>query len=194
MYPTWCEHSHGISRSSGTTVAQILARIKYSDTIHLCMQRHVHVEGICTRVYRRLYVCGTYAAIYLQFSYLFFIYLSRSYIQNVPWQLFYNYILCILSPPSSQPKFLGDVKTPVLAVFLHGVRNDKKIGGLQLVVYADIDSASPRVQVFVSNLTDSSKWKLCADAAVRNAHKAAVRLKNSDMQLYASQEDNVPRV
>ncbi|NXX47124.1 VIT2 protein, partial [Tricholaema leucomelas] len=76
-----------------------------------------------------------------------------------------------------QPKFLGDVKTPVLAAFLHGIRNDKKIGGLQLVVYADIDSIKPRVQVFVSNLTDSSKWKLCADASVLNAHKAAAYLK-----------------
>uniref|UniRef100_A0A8B9FAA0 Phosvitin n=1 Tax=Amazona collaria TaxID=241587 RepID=A0A8B9FAA0_9PSIT len=75
------------------------------------------------------------------------------------------------------PKFLGDVKTPVLAVFLHGIRNDEKIGGLQLVVYADIDSIRPRMQVFVSNLTDSTKWKLCADASVLNAHKAVAYLK-----------------
>nr|AAL01527.1 vitellogenin [Larus argentatus] len=81
------------------------------------------------------------------------------------------------SRAASRPKFLGDVKTPVLAIFLHGIRNDKKIGGLQLVVYADIDSIRPRVQVFVSNLTDSSKWKLCADASVLNAHKAAAYLK-----------------
>ncbi|XP_009980901.1 PREDICTED: vitellogenin-2-like [Tauraco erythrolophus] len=81
------------------------------------------------------------------------------------------------SRAASRPKFLGDVKTPVLAVFLHGIRNDKKIGGLQLVVYADIDSIRPRMQVFVSNLTDSSKWKLCADASVLNAHKAAAYLK-----------------
>ncbi|NWR93798.1 VIT2 protein, partial [Furnarius figulus] len=81
------------------------------------------------------------------------------------------------SRAASRPNFLGDVKTPVLAVFLHGIRNDKKIGGLQLVVYADIDSIKPRVQVFVSNLTDSSKWKLCADASVLNAHKAVAYLK-----------------
>lgn len=47
------------------------------------------------------------------------------------------------------------------------------------MVYADTDSVRPRVQVFVTNLTDSSKWKLCADASVRNAHKAVVRLKKS---------------
>ncbi|XP_014794496.1 PREDICTED: vitellogenin-2-like [Calidris pugnax] len=81
------------------------------------------------------------------------------------------------SRAASRPKFLGDVKTPVLAVFLHRIRNDKKTGGLQLVVYADIDSIRPRVQVFVSNLTDSSKWKLCADASVLNAHKAVAYLK-----------------
>lgn len=71
----------------------------------------------------------------------------------------------------------------MLAVLLHGIRDDKKIGGLQLVVYADIDSIKPRMQVFVSNLTDSSKWKLCADASVHNAHKAKVRLKTG---LYSS--------
>lgn len=49
------------------------------------------------------------------------------------------------------------------------------------MVYADTDSIRPRMQVFVSNLTDSSKWKLCADASVLNAHKAVVRLKK---QLY----------
>ncbi|NXW94117.1 VIT2 protein, partial [Alopecoenas beccarii] len=81
------------------------------------------------------------------------------------------------SRAASRVKFLGDVQTPVLAAFLHGVHNDKKIGGLQLVVYADIDSVKPRMQVFVSNLTDSSKWKLCADASVLNAHKAAAYLK-----------------
>uniref|UniRef100_A0A8C9UGT8 Vitellogenin-2-like n=1 Tax=Serinus canaria TaxID=9135 RepID=A0A8C9UGT8_SERCA len=78
---------------------------------------------------------------------------------------------------ASWPKFLGDVKTPVLAVLLHGIRDDKKVGGLQLVVYADTDSIRPRLQVFVSNLTDSSKWKLCADASVHNAHKAKAYLK-----------------
>ncbi|NWX49789.1 VIT2 protein, partial [Steatornis caripensis] len=81
------------------------------------------------------------------------------------------------TPLPDPRKFLGDVTTPVLAVFLHGIRNDKKIGGLQLVMYADTDSIRPRVQVFVSNLTDSSKWKLCADASVLNAHKAAAYLK-----------------
>ncbi|XP_030351580.1 vitellogenin-2-like isoform X2 [Strigops habroptila] len=81
------------------------------------------------------------------------------------------------SRAASRHKFLGDVKTPVLAVFLHGIRNDEKIGGLQLVVYADIDSVRPQMQVFVSNLTDSSKWKLCADASVLNAHKAVAYLK-----------------
>ncbi|NWH63558.1 VIT2 protein, partial [Geococcyx californianus] len=81
------------------------------------------------------------------------------------------------SRAASRLKFLGDVKAPVLAAFLHGIRNDKKITGLQLVVYADVDSIKPRVQVFVSNLTDSSKWKLCVDAAILNAHKAAAYLK-----------------
>ncbi|NXM52113.1 VIT2 protein, partial [Illadopsis cleaveri] len=81
------------------------------------------------------------------------------------------------SSRASWPKFLGDVKPPVLAVFLHGIHDGKKIGGFQLVAYVDIDSITPRVQVFVSNITDSSKWKLCADASVHNAHKAVVDMK-----------------
>ncbi|NXS06452.1 VIT2 protein, partial [Neodrepanis coruscans] len=56
-------------------------------------------------------------------------------------------------------------------------RHSKSSRGLQLVVYADIDSIRPQMQVFVSNLTDSSKWKLCADASVLNAHKAVAYLK-----------------
>uniref|UniRef100_A0A8C5TWC7 Phosvitin n=1 Tax=Malurus cyaneus samueli TaxID=2593467 RepID=A0A8C5TWC7_9PASS len=81
------------------------------------------------------------------------------------------------SKSSNSKSSKSNVKAPVLAVFLHGIRDDKKVGGLQLVVYADVDSVRPRVQVFVSNLTDSSKWKLCADASVLNAHKAAAYLK-----------------
>ncbi|NXX30013.1 VIT2 protein, partial [Nicator chloris] len=78
---------------------------------------------------------------------------------------------------SRYPKFLGDVKPPVLAGFLHVISDGKKIGGIQLVAYVDIDPIRPRMQVFVSNLTESSKWKLCADASVLSAHKAEAYLK-----------------
>ncbi|XP_021239202.1 vitellogenin-2-like [Numida meleagris] len=78
---------------------------------------------------------------------------------------------------NSQPKFLGDIRTPALAAFLCGISNNKKKGGLQLVVYADISFVRPQMQVFVTNLSVSSKWKqLCAEAWVLSAHEAVAAL------------------
>uniref|UniRef100_A0A452HEU5 Uncharacterized protein n=1 Tax=Gopherus agassizii TaxID=38772 RepID=A0A452HEU5_9SAUR len=83
------------------------------------------------------------------------------------------------------PKFLGDSKAPELAVFLRAIRNDRKLAGFQLVLYTDLYSTRPRIQVFVSNITGSSRWKICADASVINAHKAASYLKwGQDCQDY----------
>ncbi|XP_019379357.1 PREDICTED: vitellogenin-3-like [Gavialis gangeticus] len=79
--------------------------------------------------------------------------------------------------PSGQLKFLGDKTSPVLAVILRAVQNDKKLAGFQLVLYSDWYSSRPRIQVFVSNITESGRWKLCADASVITSHKAAAYLK-----------------
>ncbi|KYO36780.1 vitellogenin-1 precursor [Alligator mississippiensis] len=81
------------------------------------------------------------------------------------------------SKAASQLKFLGDKTSPVLAVILRAVQNDKKLAGFQLVVYSDWYSSRPRIQVFVSNITESGRWKLCADASVISSHKAAAYLK-----------------
>uniref|UniRef100_A0A7M4G216 Vitellogenin-2-like n=1 Tax=Crocodylus porosus TaxID=8502 RepID=A0A7M4G216_CROPO len=77
----------------------------------------------------------------------------------------------------SKLKFLGDKTSPVLAVILRAVQNDKKLAGFQLVLYSDWYSSRPRIQVFVSNITESGRWKLCADASVISSHKAAAYLK-----------------
>lgn len=45
------------------------------------------------------------------------------------------------------------------------------------MLYTDLYSTKPRIQAFVSNITGSSKWKICADASIVNAHKAATYLK-----------------
>uniref|UniRef100_A0A8C0FX62 Phosvitin n=1 Tax=Chelonoidis abingdonii TaxID=106734 RepID=A0A8C0FX62_CHEAB len=83
------------------------------------------------------------------------------------------------------PKFLGDSKAPDLAVILRAIRNDRKLAGFQLVLYTDLYSTRPRIQVFVSNITGSSRWKICADASIINAHKAASYLKwGQDCQDY----------
>ncbi|XP_074858737.1 vitellogenin-2-like [Carettochelys insculpta] len=86
---------------------------------------------------------------------------------------------------SAQSKFLGDSKPPTLAVFLHAIRNDRKLSGFQLVLYTDLHSSRPRIQVFVSNITESSRWKLCVDALIVNSYKAMGSLKwGQDCQDY----------
>ncbi|KFR03720.1 Vitellogenin-2, partial [Opisthocomus hoazin] len=85
----------------------------------------------------------------------------------------------------SQPKFLGDSKPPVLAAVLRAVHRNKPPTGLQLVLYADAQPTRSRIQVFVSSITGSSKWKLCADASVINSDKVSGSLKwGKDCQDY----------
>ncbi|XP_009865166.1 PREDICTED: vitellogenin-2-like, partial [Apaloderma vittatum] len=76
-----------------------------------------------------------------------------------------------ISRAVSQPKFLGDSKPPVLAAVLRAIHRNEKPTGLQLVLYADTQPMGWRVQTFVSSITGSSRWKLCADTSVINSHK-----------------------
>ncbi|EMP27370.1 Vitellogenin-2 [Chelonia mydas] len=84
---------------------------------------------------------------------------------------------------ATTPKFLGDSKPPILAVILRAVRNDRKLAGFQLVLYADLHSTTPRIQVFVSNISESSIWKLCADASIVNSYKAVLTIYDRDISL-----------
>ncbi|NXO55840.1 VIT2 protein, partial [Aramus guarauna] len=85
----------------------------------------------------------------------------------------------------SQPKFLGDSKPPVLAAVLRAIHRNKQPTGLQLVLYTDTQPTRSRVQVFVSSITGSNRWKLCADASVINSHKVTGSLKwGEDCQDY----------
>uniref|UniRef100_A0A8C3K926 Phosvitin n=1 Tax=Calidris pygmaea TaxID=425635 RepID=A0A8C3K926_9CHAR len=84
-----------------------------------------------------------------------------------------------------QPKFLGDSKAPVLAAVLRAIHRDGQPTGLQLVLYTDTQPMRSRTQVFVSSITGSSRWKLCADASVINSHKVLGYLKwGKDCQDY----------
>uniref|UniRef100_A0A672UD68 Uncharacterized protein n=1 Tax=Strigops habroptila TaxID=2489341 RepID=A0A672UD68_STRHB len=75
------------------------------------------------------------------------------------------------------PKFLGDSKPPILAAVLRAIRGNKKPTGLQLVLYADTQRRRWRVQMFVTSITGSNRWKLCADASVINTYKVLGSLK-----------------
>ncbi|NXF43083.1 VIT2 protein, partial [Oceanites oceanicus] len=77
----------------------------------------------------------------------------------------------------SQPKFLGDSKPPILAAVLRTIHRNEQPMGLQLVLYTDTQPMRSRIQMFVSSITGSNRWKLCADASVINSHKVSGSLK-----------------
>uniref|UniRef100_A0A8C0B547 Phosvitin n=1 Tax=Buteo japonicus TaxID=224669 RepID=A0A8C0B547_9AVES len=86
---------------------------------------------------------------------------------------------------NQQPKFLGDSKPPILAAVLRAIHRNKQPTGLQLVLYTDTQPMRSRIQLFVSSITGSSRWKLCADASAINSHKVSGSLKwGEDCQDY----------
>ncbi|NXU30574.1 VIT2 protein, partial [Thalassarche chlororhynchos] len=90
-----------------------------------------------------------------------------------------------ISRAMSQPKFLGDGKPPILAAVLRAIHRNEQPTGLQFVLYTDTQPMRLRIQMFVSSITRSSRWKLCADASVINSHKVSGSLKwGKDCQNY----------
>ncbi|XP_010292124.1 PREDICTED: vitellogenin-2-like [Phaethon lepturus] len=82
-----------------------------------------------------------------------------------------------ISRAMSQPKFLGDSKPPVLVAVLRALHRNEPPTGLQLVLYTDTQPVRLRIQMFVSSITGSSRWKLCADASVLNSRKVSGSLR-----------------
>ncbi|XP_074763317.1 vitellogenin-2-like [Athene noctua] len=82
-----------------------------------------------------------------------------------------------ISGAISQPKFLGDSKPPILVAVLRAIHRKDQSTGLQLVLYTDTQPTRSRIQMFVSSITGSSRWKLCADASVINSHEVLASLK-----------------
>uniref|UniRef100_A0A663MDP9 Uncharacterized protein n=1 Tax=Athene cunicularia TaxID=194338 RepID=A0A663MDP9_ATHCN len=78
---------------------------------------------------------------------------------------------------NQQPKFLGDSKPPILVAVLRAIHRNDQSTGLQLVLYTDTQPTRSRIQMFVSSITGSSRWKLCADASVKNSHEVLGSLK-----------------
>ncbi|NWR63271.1 VIT2 protein, partial [Bucorvus abyssinicus] len=90
-----------------------------------------------------------------------------------------------ISRAVSQPKFLGDSKPPILAAVLRALHRKEQLTGLQLVLYTDTQPLRSRIQMFVSSITGSSRWKLCTDASVINSHEVSGSLKwGEDCQDY----------
>ncbi|NWV84780.1 VIT2 protein, partial [Dasyornis broadbenti] len=90
-----------------------------------------------------------------------------------------------ISTATSQPKFLGDSKPPILAAVLRAIHRNEQPTGLQLVLYTDTQPKKLRIQMFGSSITGPSRWKLCADASVINYRKVSGSLKwGKDCQDY----------
>uniref|UniRef100_A0A663DZN1 Uncharacterized protein n=1 Tax=Aquila chrysaetos chrysaetos TaxID=223781 RepID=A0A663DZN1_AQUCH len=85
---------------------------------------------------------------------------------------------------NQQPKFLGDSKPPILAAVLRAIHRNKQPTGLQLVLYTDTQPMRSRIQMFVSSISGSSRWKLCADASAINSHKVSGSLKWGEDYFY----------
>uniref|UniRef100_A0A8V0ZF17 Vitellogenin 3 n=1 Tax=Gallus gallus TaxID=9031 RepID=A0A8V0ZF17_CHICK len=99
---------------------------------------------------------------------------------NSDW-IFYIYVVNVFLPEIR--KLYS--KPPVLAAVLRAIRRNEQPTGYQLVLYTDRQASRLRVQVFVSSITESDRWKLCADASVVNSHKASGTLKwGKDCQDY----------
>uniref|UniRef100_A0A8C4V8G6 Phosvitin n=1 Tax=Falco tinnunculus TaxID=100819 RepID=A0A8C4V8G6_FALTI len=76
-------------------------------------------------------------------------------------------------------------KPPMLAAVLRAIHRNEQPTGLQLVLYTDTQPMRSRMQMFVSSITGSSRWKLCADASVINSHEVSGSLKwGKDCQDY----------
>uniref|UniRef100_A0A8C4VEH5 Phosvitin n=1 Tax=Falco tinnunculus TaxID=100819 RepID=A0A8C4VEH5_FALTI len=92
---------------------------------------------------------------------------------------------CASGHCTHRPKFLGDSKPPMLAAVLRAIHRNEQPTGLQLVLYTDTQPMRSRMQMFVSSITGSSRWKLCADASVINSHEVSGSLKwGKDCQDY----------
>uniref|UniRef100_A0A8C8B2L7 Phosvitin n=1 Tax=Otus sunia TaxID=257818 RepID=A0A8C8B2L7_9STRI len=74
-----------------------------------------------------------------------------------------------------EPKFLGDSKPPILVAVLRAIHRNDQSTGLQFVLYTDTQPTRSRIQMFVSSITGSSRWKLCADASVINSYEGSLK-------------------
>lgn len=76
-----------------------------------------------------------------------------------------------------QPFFIGSNSSQVLVITAQAVRNDNKNQGHQVILYTDYHASKPQIQAYVVELTSSSRWRACADAAIVNPHEAEAYLR-----------------
>nr|XP_034979053.1 vitellogenin-2-like [Zootoca vivipara] len=75
------------------------------------------------------------------------------------------------------PKFLRHDKTSVLVADLHAIQNEKKVTLFHLELHDELQTSRPTVQVFVSDLKESKRPKLCAGISILDPQKAEGYLK-----------------
>uniref|UniRef100_A0A670IJP9 Uncharacterized protein n=1 Tax=Podarcis muralis TaxID=64176 RepID=A0A670IJP9_PODMU len=75
------------------------------------------------------------------------------------------------------PKFLRHNKSSVLVADLRAIQNEKKVTILHLELHDELHTSRPTVQVFVSDLKESKRPKLCAGISILDPQKAEGYLK-----------------
>ncbi|KAG2461597.1 VIT protein, partial [Polypterus senegalus] len=68
-------------------------------------------------------------------------------------------------------KYMGDSSSPVFVIVARAIKSDGKQQGYQVAGYADLTAPKPRIQVLAADITERSKWQVCADALMANDYK-----------------------
>ncbi|RXM97975.1 Vitellogenin [Acipenser ruthenus] len=69
-------------------------------------------------------------------------------------------------------KFLGDSTPPIFAFVARAVRSDGLQQGYQVAAYTDNRVSRPRVQLLATEISEKSRWQVCADAILPSNYKA----------------------
>ncbi|MGH0180953.1 UNVERIFIED_CONTAM: hypothetical protein FKN15_005211 [Acipenser sinensis] len=86
------------------------------------------------------------------------------------WQVCADAILP--SNYKAMAKFLGDSSPPIFAFVARAVRSDGLQQGYQAAAYTDKRVSRPRVQLLATEISEKSRWQVCADAILPSNYKA----------------------